>query len=188
MVPVSSMSACDTAACLDSGIAVHFGAHPTLTSVVHLWAGRRRWRPQRWKLKQIISRRRCDAGKRRCDERMQKPDFQVIAAGTSLLEWRDNRRIRASFPTNAQTLYGLKSNSFPLWNWVSHDLSCPNPACPPSVAAMDSHVSCNCPSARSHWNYLLERWRKLGDLTEADIHVWVLAWTFQVFTILHGMP
>ena len=34
--PVSSMSACDTAACLNSGTAVHFGAHPTLTRVVHL--------------------------------------------------------------------------------------------------------------------------------------------------------
>ena len=86
MVPVSSMSACGTAACLDSGTAVHFDAHPTLTRVVHLWAGRRRWRPQRRKLKQIISRRRSDTGKRMCDERMQKPDFQVIATDTSLLE------------------------------------------------------------------------------------------------------
>ena len=170
MVPVSSMSACDTAACLDSGIAVHFGAHPTLTSVVHLWAGRRRWRPQRWKLKQIISRRRCDAVKRRCDERMQKPDFQVIAAGASLLEWRDIRRIRSSFPTNAQELCRLKSNSSPLCNWASHDLSCPDPACPPSFPAMASHVFWNCPSARCHWKYILERWQKLGDLTEVDLH------------------
>ena len=46
VVSVSSMSSCDTAACLASGTAVHFGAHPTLTRVVHLWAGRRRWRPQ----------------------------------------------------------------------------------------------------------------------------------------------
>ena len=36
VVPVSSMSTCDTAACLDSGTAVHFGVHPTLTRVVHL--------------------------------------------------------------------------------------------------------------------------------------------------------
>ena len=67
-----------------------------------------------------------------CDERMQKPDFQVIAAGTSLLKWRDIQRIQESFPTSAQTLYRLKSNIFPLWNWTSHDLSCPDPACPPS--------------------------------------------------------
>ena len=33
VVPVSSMSACDTAACLDSGTAVHFGTHLTLTRV-----------------------------------------------------------------------------------------------------------------------------------------------------------
>ena len=38
---------------------------------------------------------------------------------------------------------------------------------------MASHVFWNCPSARRHWNYLLERWRKLGDLTEADLHVWL---------------
>ena len=36
VVLVSSMSACNTAACLDSGTDVHFGAHPTLTRVVHL--------------------------------------------------------------------------------------------------------------------------------------------------------
>ena len=73
VVPVSSMSACDTATRLDSGTVVHFGAHPTLTRVVHLWAGRRRWRPQRRKLKHIIFRRRSNAGKRMCDERMQQP-------------------------------------------------------------------------------------------------------------------
>ena len=156
MVTFSSMSTCDTAAYLGSRIAVHFGAHPTHTRVVHLWAGRRRWKPQRRKLKTIISRRRSDAGKRMCDERMQKPDFQVIAADTSLLEWRDIRRIRSSFHTNAQTLYRLKSNSFPLWNWASHDLSCPDTACPPSFPTMASHVFGNCPSARRHWNYLLE--------------------------------
>ena len=42
VVPVSSMSACDTAARLDSGTAVHFGAYPMHTHVVYLWAGRRR--------------------------------------------------------------------------------------------------------------------------------------------------
>ena len=66
-----------------------------------------------------------------------------------------------------------ESNSFPLWNWASHDLSFPDPARPPSFLAMASHVFWNCPCARRHWNYLLERWRKLGDLTEADLHVWV---------------
>ena len=60
-----------------------------------------------------------------CDERIQKTDFQVIAAGTSLLEWRDIRRIRVFFPTNALMLYRLKRNKFPLWKWASHDLSCP---------------------------------------------------------------
>ena len=79
-----------------------------------------------------------------CDERMQKPDFQAIAAGTSLLDWRDIRRIRASFPINAQTLYCLKSYSFALWDWGSHELSCPDPACPLSFSAMASHVFWNC--------------------------------------------
>ena len=41
VVLVSTMSACDTAACLDSETVVHFGAHPTLTRVIHLWAVRR---------------------------------------------------------------------------------------------------------------------------------------------------
>ncbi|UIZ26809.1 hypothetical protein KXD40_001485 [Peronospora effusa] len=170
---VSSMAACNTAAGLDSGTSVHFGAHPTLTRVVHLWAGRRRWRPQRRKLKQIVFRKRRDEGKRICDDRVEKQDFQVIASGTSLIEWRDIRKIRASFLTNAQTLYRLKSNRFPLWNWASQDLSCPYPACSTSLPAMASHISWNCPSARRHWDYLLERWRQLGDLKETDLHVWV---------------
>ena len=42
VIPVSSMSACDTTAWLDSETAVHFSAHPPLTRVAHLWAGRRR--------------------------------------------------------------------------------------------------------------------------------------------------
>ncbi|CAI5704134.1 unnamed protein product [Peronospora farinosa] len=104
---VSSMAACDTAAGLDSGTSLHFGAHPTLTRVVHLWAGRRRWRPQRQKLKQIVFRKRRDEGKRICDDRVEKQDFQVIASGTSLIEWRDIRKIRISFQTNAQTLHRL---------------------------------------------------------------------------------
>ena len=36
VAPVTSMSACDAAACLDSETNAHFGAHPTLTRVVHL--------------------------------------------------------------------------------------------------------------------------------------------------------
>ena len=48
---------------------------------------------------------------------------------------------------------------------------------------MASHVFWNCPSARCHWNYLLERWRKLGDLTEADLHVWVFG--MDLPSILH---
>ncbi|KAI9916916.1 hypothetical protein PsorP6_017134 [Peronosclerospora sorghi] len=170
---VSAMSACDAAACLDSGTTVHFGAHPMLTRVLHLWAGRRRWRPQRRKLKRLIARRRGEEGKLGRDERIAKTDFQVIASGKSLIEWRDIRRIRAFFPTNAQTLYRLKSNSFPLWNLASQDLSCPNPACPTSIPFMADHVFWDCPSARRHWDYLLERWQRLGDLREADLHVWV---------------
>ncbi|CAI5747023.1 unnamed protein product [Peronospora destructor] len=36
VTPVTSMSACDTTASMASGTTVHFGAHPTLTRVVHL--------------------------------------------------------------------------------------------------------------------------------------------------------
>ena len=43
---VSSMSSCDIAASSASEITVDFGAHPALISDVHIWTGRRRWRPQ----------------------------------------------------------------------------------------------------------------------------------------------
>ena len=45
VTPVSSMSSCDIAAYREGANSVHFGAHPALTRVVPIWAGRRRWRP-----------------------------------------------------------------------------------------------------------------------------------------------
>ena len=114
--PVSSVMACDIAAFSASEVPVRFGAHLALTRTVHVLAGRRRWRPQRRKLKQLISRWRRAEGTRLLDERVAKTDFHVILEGTPLIAWRDIRRIRAFFPTNAQILYRLKSNSFPLWN------------------------------------------------------------------------
>ena len=72
MQPVSSMVACYISAYSVSGTPVHFGAHPALTRVVHVLAKRRRWRPQRRKLKQLISRRRRAEGTRLLDERVAK--------------------------------------------------------------------------------------------------------------------
>ena len=118
----------------------------------------------------IISRKRSDAGKRMCYERMKKPEFQVYIAAR--VERHSKDTIFLTYQ-RAYTIYRLKRNSFSLWNWASHDLFCPNPACSPSFSAMASHVFWNCPSAPRHWDYLLKRWRKLGDLTEADLHVWV---------------
>ena len=114
--PVSSVMACDIAAFSASEVPVRFGAHLALTRTVHVLAGRRRWRPQRRKLKQLISRWCRAEGTRLLDERVAKTDFHVILEGTPLIAWRNIRRIRAFFPTNAQILYRLKSNSFPLWN------------------------------------------------------------------------
>ena len=126
MQPVSSMAACDIAASSPSMNLVHFGAHPLLTRVVHLWAGRRRWRPRRKKLKQLISRRRYMEGTRLFEERVAKADFHVISEGSPLITWRDIRQIHASFPTNAQTIYRLKSNLFPIWNWAKHICRAPS--------------------------------------------------------------
>ena len=138
--PVSLMTACDIAASSSSGTPVHFGAHPILMRVVHLWAGRQRWRPHRKKLKQLISRRRYIEGTRLIEERVAKADFHVILEGLPLITWRDIRRIRASFPTNTQTIYRLKSNSFPLWNWAKQDLSCPVPEYAADGPALESHI------------------------------------------------
>ena len=68
--PVSSMVACYISAYSASGTPVHFGAHPALTRVVHVLAKRRRWRPQRRKLKQLISRWLRAKGTRLLDERV----------------------------------------------------------------------------------------------------------------------
>ena len=87
--------------------------------------------------------------------------------------WRDIRRIRASFPTNARTLYMLNSNSFQICNWAKQDLSCPVPACATAGPALACYIFWTCPSARRHWAFLLDRWRWLGTFQEADLHVLV---------------
>ena len=78
VVPVSSMSACDTAAYLDSENAVHFGAHPTLARIVHLLAG-----VDDGGRNDRNSNRLYLARKRMCDKRLQKPNLQVIVADIS---------------------------------------------------------------------------------------------------------
>ena len=56
------MSECDIAASTNSETSVYFGAHPDLERIVHIRAGRRRWRPTCRKLKLTLSRRRCVEG------------------------------------------------------------------------------------------------------------------------------
>ena len=90
-----------------------------------------------------------------------------------LITRRDIRRIRASFPTNAQTIYRLKSNSSPLCNWAKQDLSCPVPECVNAGPALARHIFWTCTSARRQWEYLLDRWRWLRTFLEDDLHVWV---------------
>ena len=98
------------------------------------------------------------------DQRATRPDFRVVSAGTDLVEWKELRHIRGTFPTGVQTLYPLKSNSFPLWNWSRQDLSCPNPVCDRSLTAPASHVFWTCPGAQWHWNHLLSLWQCFGTI------------------------
>ena len=161
---VSSMFDCERSATTSSGIPVHFGAHPRLTHVVYLWTGSSRWRPKRKAPIKIITRRLHFQGLRHRDQRATRPEFRVVSAGTDLVEWKELRHIRGTFPTRVQTLYRLKSNSFPLWNWFRQDLSCPNPVCDRSFTAPASHVFWTCPGAQWHWNHLLSLWQCLGTI------------------------
>ena len=170
--PISSMTACDITASSSSGTPVHFGASDIHAGCPPV-AGRRWWRPHRNNLKQLFSRRRYIEGTRLLDKRVAKTDFQVISEGSPLITWREIRRARASFLTNTQTLYRLKSNIFPLWNWAKQDLSCPVPECVDVGPALAIHVFWTCPSARRHWEYLLDRVKWLGTFQEDDLHVWV---------------
>ena len=137
---VSSMFECEHSATTSCGIPVHFGAHPRLTRVVHLWTGSSRWRTKRKALIKIIPRRLHFQGLRRLDQRAMRPDIHVVSAGTDLVDWKELRHIRETFPTGVHTLYRLKSNSFPLWNWSRQDLSCLNPVCDRSLTAPAIHV------------------------------------------------
>ena len=67
----------------------------------------------------------------------------------------------------------LNSNSFQICNWAKQDLSCPVPACATAGPALACYIFWTCPSARRHWAFLLDRWRWLDTLQEADLHVWV---------------
>ena len=156
--PVSLMAACDIAASSTSGTPVHFGAHPVLKRVFHLWAGRRRWRSQRRKLKQLISRRRYIEGTKLLDERVANTAIHVISEGSPLITWSDIRRIRVSFPANAPTIYRLNSKNMPLWNWAKQVMSCPVPEFADAGPALVSHIFWTFPSARRRWEYLLDRW------------------------------
>ena len=105
------------------------------------------------------------------DERVAKRGFQVISYGTSIITWREIRRVRASFPTNAQTLYRLKSNSFPLWNWASQDLSCPVPGCSRTLPFVGQHVFWTCSSVSRQWGHLLVKWSPLMGFNITDFNV-----------------
>ena len=78
------------------------------------------------------------------------------------------------FPTCTQTLYRLRSNSFPLWNWAAQDLSCPHLQCVRGQSTPASHVFWSCSGAQRHWEQLLfSLWRCLGSFEETDKHLWV---------------
>uniref|UniRef100_M4BQ96 Uncharacterized protein n=1 Tax=Hyaloperonospora arabidopsidis (strain Emoy2) TaxID=559515 RepID=M4BQ96_HYAAE len=170
---VSSMVECDRSATTSCGIPVHFGAHPRLTRVVHLWTGSSRWRPKRKALIKIMTRRLHFQGLRHRDQRATRSDFRVVSAGTDLVEWKELRHIRGTFSTGLQTLYRLKSNSFPLWNWSRQDLSCPNPVCDRSLTAPASHVFWTCPGSQWHWNHLFSLWQCLGTIDMDRRNIWV---------------
>ncbi|CAH0474767.1 unnamed protein product [Peronospora belbahrii] len=124
-----------------------------------------------------ISRRLRHQGKQQRDKRAGlSSDFHR--------QWRDLRRIRATFPTCTQTLYRLKSNSFPLWNWAAQNLSCPQSECVRGQSATASHVFWSCPVAQRHWEKLFSLWQCIGMFEETDKHVWSLAWSFRAFRAL----
>ena len=109
---------------------------------------------------------------------MTRQDFQVLSAGTDLIEWGTPRRIRATFASKAQMLYRLKSNSFSLWNWANNDMSCPHLGCDRNIFIPSSHVFWSCPGAQRHWNHLFRCSSVSKNSDEAGLHLWVLEWSF----------
>ena len=72
---VESTLGCDRAAIRYSKTPVHFGAHPALSRVVHRWAGSRRWKPRKKKLKKLITNCRLRMGEHQRDSRILKHGF-----------------------------------------------------------------------------------------------------------------
>ncbi|TDH66873.1 hypothetical protein CCR75_001921 [Bremia lactucae] len=75
---------------------------------------------------------------------------EVIANGADMVDWVDIRKIRWLLPTEALSLYRLKSNRPPLWNRVANNLSFPNSSCSNVEFAPASHVWWTCPRAQQH--------------------------------------
>lgn len=109
------------------------------------------------------------------DKKEAANDHQIVKRGTDLVDWIDLHRIRATFPQVAQTLYRLKSNRFPLWNWAAQDTSCPNPGRTRSEHATASHVFWTCPAAQRHWQHLRAELRSIAALDDEDPSLWIFA-------------
>uniref|UniRef100_M4BBT6 Uncharacterized protein n=1 Tax=Hyaloperonospora arabidopsidis (strain Emoy2) TaxID=559515 RepID=M4BBT6_HYAAE len=71
---------------------------------------------------------------------MTAVDHLVVARDASLVDCTELRRIRATFSQVMRTLFRLKANCFPLWNWAAGNRSCPHSDCLPGDPAAASHV------------------------------------------------
>uniref|UniRef100_M4BC18 Uncharacterized protein n=1 Tax=Hyaloperonospora arabidopsidis (strain Emoy2) TaxID=559515 RepID=M4BC18_HYAAE len=170
---VGSRTECDTIANRIGGSPVQFVDHPALTRIVQPWVGYQRRRPCRKAIKTSIFRGRHREGELQRDKSMTAKDPRVVLRGADLIEWTELRWFRAISPQVTQTIYRLKCNSFPLWNWSIWDRSLPNPECSPGTYALASHVFWNCSAAQVHWRRLLDLWRCFGEFEDANIRVWV---------------
>ena len=172
---IGSMAECDTIASRINSSPVQFVDHPALRHIVQPWAGHQRWRPCCKAIKTSVFRGRHHEGELQRDKCMTATDHRVVSHGADLIEWTELRWIRAISSQVMQTIYRLKCNSFPLWNWSIRDRSCPNPEYSPGTYASASHVFWNCPAMQVHWRRLLDLRRVFGEFEDADIYVWVFA-------------
>uniref|UniRef100_M4BBT5 Uncharacterized protein n=1 Tax=Hyaloperonospora arabidopsidis (strain Emoy2) TaxID=559515 RepID=M4BBT5_HYAAE len=99
-----------------------------------------RWTPRRKDFKASIARLTCGVGVLQRDKRMTAVDHLVVARDASLVDCTELRRIRATFSQVMRTLFRLKANCFPLWNWAAGNRSCPHSDCLPGDPAAASHV------------------------------------------------
>jgi ribonuclease HI len=153
------------AARMQPEVAVHaVHPHPSLSRLVCLWVGRRRWTRTRREYKERVAAANRRRGAKDLGSRLQKwqEESPQMAVGIARLEWKRIRRVVGLNPWGEQLLLRLKLRAFSLFDTRNDKLGCPHAACLHLTDVDLEHVFWGCPATRTLRRRFLQPWRQLG--------------------------